>query len=192
MTTCPICGLGFSSSEWDDRHSRRGDGENVHAACCPDCMSHSEAVQTSLFDPPSSTAPGATVWFPPAASCCPTCGRSMGDLDGPAPVGAAHPETSRAVATLKFGSQRWRVLKLLADHPEGLTADAVGIEVGLSANQAATRLGELRSGGWVQYLTDDMGGHIKRLTSRGNQALVQGVTVAGLVGLENNSEKDHR
>jgi predicted ArsR family transcriptional regulator len=111
----------------------------------------------------------------------------MGDLDAPGPVGAAHPETSRAVASLRFGSQRWRVLDVLADHSEGLTADAVGVSVGLSPNQAATRLGELRAGGWVQYLSDDTGSKVERLTSRGNRALVQGVTVAGLAALNKKS-----
>lgn len=184
MITCPVCGLGFSPAEWDDRHSRRGDGEDVHAACCPDCMSHAGPVQTSLFDPPTVTGPGATVLFAPPEPCCPTCGRELGDLNAPAPVGAEHPETSRAVASLRFGSQRWRVLDLLADHPEGLTADAVGAGLGLSPNQAATRLGELRAGGWVQYLSTEAGVRLERLTSRGNRALVQGVTVAGLSALE--------
>jgi hypothetical protein len=68
-----------------------------------------------------------------------------------------------------------------------LTADAVGTGVGLSPNQAATRLGELRAGGWVQYLSDDSGRRLERLTSRGNRALVQGVTLAGLSGLEKKS-----
>ena len=184
MRTCPVCQFGFSPSEWDDRHCRLYDQQDVHAACCPDCVPEVEPVQASLFDTPPVSAPGDTVWFTPAAPCCPTCGRDMGDLDAPAPVGADHPETSRAVASLRFGSQRWRVLELLAGHPEGLTADAVSAEVGLSPNQAATRLGELRAGGWVQYLSDESGRRLERLTSRGNRALVQGVTVAGLAGLE--------
>jgi hypothetical protein len=187
MRTCPICNFGFTPSDWEDRHSPDSTGEDVHAACCPDCTPEAEAVQASLFDPPPAIPPGSTVWLPPAEHSCPTCGREMGDLDAPAPVGSSHPETSRAVASLKFGSQRWRVLELLADHPEGLTACAVGAGIGLSPNQAATRLGELRSGGWVQYLTDDVGAHLKRLTARGNQALVQGVTLAGLAGLEKKS-----
>jgi len=182
-----VCQFGFSPTEWEDRHSPDSMGEDVHAACCPDCESEVEPVQTSLFDAAPVVAPGATVWFPPAEPCCPTCGREMGDLDAPAPVGSSHPETSRAVSTLRFGSQRWRVLELLAGHPEGLTADAVGTGVGLSPNQAATRLGELRAGGWVQYLSDDSGRRLERLTSRGNRALVQGVTLAGLSGLEKKS-----
>ena len=187
MRTCPICEFGFSPAEWEDRHSPEPLGPDVHAACCPDCVTEVEPVQTSLFDQSLAADPGAIVWSAPPEPCCPTCGRELGDLDATGPVGAEHPETSRAVASLRFGSQRWRVLELLADHPEGLTADAVSSGVNLSPNQAATRLGELRAGGWVQYLSDDSGKRLERLTSRGNRALVQGVTVAGLAGIEKKS-----
>lgn len=31
---CPECDRGFSVDEWQDRHSRVGDGADVHAMCC--------------------------------------------------------------------------------------------------------------------------------------------------------------
>lgn len=36
-TACGECGGGFDEVEWEVRHTRDRDGEDVHARCCPTC-----------------------------------------------------------------------------------------------------------------------------------------------------------
>lgn len=60
-----------------------------------------------------------------------------------------------------------------------LTADGVSKLVGKTPNQTATRLQELRSGGYVQYVRDEAGKKVRRETSTGSLAYVQELTEIG-------------
>lgn len=124
--------------------------------------------QPNLFDQPS---------------VCPTCCRPLGDLDATGKVGRKHPETSYATAAVRRGTQRHKVLLALVEHPDGATADTVSIMLKYSPNQIATRLGELRQGGYVTYKTDDFGEAEEQRTSKGHQARLQVLTPAGLLAL---------
>jgi hypothetical protein len=124
--------------------------------------------QPNLFDQPS---------------VCPTCCRPLGDLDAPGKVGRKHPETSYAAAGVRRGTQRHKVLLALVEHPDGATADTISKMVGVVSNQTATRLLELREGGYVTYKTDDFGEAEEQRTSKGHQARLQVLTPAGLLVL---------
>lgn len=77
-------------------------------------------------------------------------------VEQPGMVGRDHPWTARAAAELvapKTGTQRWRILLLLLDHPQGLTADEVCVHLGLPQQTVGPRMKELRDddtvGGWL-------------------------------------------
>ena len=69
-------------------------------------------------------------------------------------VGHRHPATSREAAYLcrpSFASQRAVVLVAVAVAGEyGVTVAAIADAMGVSRNQIATRMGELREQGWVK------------------------------------------
>lgn len=105
----------------------------------------------------------------------------------PGAVGADHPETSQAAARstpnrLRFKSQRANVLVALLDHGPATAAD-IADRLGISRNQIATRLGELRTIGWVDYARDSWGKVITAPTSSDAEGMVQEITLAGEVAL---------
>jgi len=106
-------------------------------------------------------------------------------IDGVAgKVGAGHPETSRRAATARPGldTQRYRVLEVLAARGPG-TAKEVASVLGIAPNQIATRLLELREGGYVAYLLDDQGTIVERPTGPRDSGLVQAITALGVAVL---------
>lgn len=98
-------------------------------------------------------------------------------------VGRNHPSTSRvAAATTKVGKQKGLVLMWLWEHRlstafEILIYNDAGREV--SANQVATRLGELHEDGLVEYALDGAGLPAERQTTPGNTGLVHQLTASG-------------
>jgi len=101
----------------------------------------------------------------------------------PGAVGIDHPETSRAAARsapnrLRFKSQRANVLAVLLDHGPATAAD-IADRLGISRNQIATRLGELREVGWVDYARDSWGKVITAPTSSDSEGMVQEITLTG-------------
>ena len=105
----------------------------------------------------------------------------------PGAVGTDHPETSRAAARsapnrLRFESQRANVLAALLDHGPA-TAAATADRLGISRNQIATRLGELRAIGWVDYARDSRGAVLIAPTSSDSEGMVQEITLAGEVAV---------
>ena len=100
-------------------------------------------------------------------------------------VGNSHPSTSlKAAIKVKSGSQKAQALLALQDS-EGLTAyDLSKIIVNgggdtISANQAATRIGELRDQNLAAYLFDQFGRPVEKLTTPGNTGFVHILTHAG-------------
>lgn len=111
--------------------------------------------------------------------------------DRPGAVSNAHPSTSRTSAytpsnVLRFGTQRFRCLTALREAGPS-TAAKVAVLVGLSRNQTATRLGELRMDGFVAYCRDEHGGYVTEPTSqqvsRADEGIVQTITSAGAAAL---------
>lgn len=101
----------------------------------------------------------------------------------PGAVGHNHPETSRAAARsaanrVRFGSQRYRILELLTITGP-MTAAQIADRLGTSRNQTATRLGECRDAGWVDYARDSWGQVITAPTSADAEGMVQEITEAG-------------
>tara|TARA_R110000765_G_scaffold324202_2_gene415834 strand:- start:369 stop:854 length:486 start_codon:yes stop_codon:yes gene_type:complete len=101
-------------------------------------------------------------------------------------VGKNHPETSRiAAAKVKSGSQKAQIITALSHSPDGLTAHALSSKVfnsgneTISANQSATRLGELREQGLAAYLYGGVGKPIERETTPGNTGYVHVLTQLG-------------
>lgn len=111
---------------------------------------------------------------------------SLFDLEPDLPdgsVGWSHPETSRAAAKspanrVRFGSQRYLILDLLAGGGP-MTAADIAERLGASRNQTATRLGECRDAGWVDYARDSWGRVITAPTSADSEGMVQEITQAG-------------
>lgn len=100
-------------------------------------------------------------------------------------VGNSHPSTSlKAAIKVKSGSQKAQALLALYDS-EGLTAyDLSKIVVNgggetISANQAATRIGELRDQDLAAYLFDQFGRPVEKLTTPGNTGFAHVLTHAG-------------
>ena len=111
---------------------------------------------------------------------CPWCD----DVRGA--VGRDHPTTSvDAAKRLRSGSQHAQIIIALTAATSGLTADEMSGRImnkaghPIAVNQIATRLGELRARGFVDYEDNLDGGRAKRATSSGNSALVQIATAAG-------------
>ena len=111
-------------------------------------------------------------------------GPTLFDIEPPpGQVGHDHPETSHAAARsapnrLKFNSQRFRILEVLAAHGPA-TAAQVADRLGMSRNQTATRLGECRDAGWVDYARNSSGKVITAPTSSDGEGMVQEVTNDG-------------
>lgn len=106
----------------------------------------------------------------------------------PGAVGTDHPETSQGAARavpnrLRFKGQRANVLAVLLEHGPSTAAD-VADRLGISRNQIATRLGELRAIGWVDYARDSWGKVITAPTSSDSDGMVQEITLAGEVALK--------
>jgi hypothetical protein len=120
-----------------------------------------------------------------ATVTCPTCqGNGVVDKSVIPAVGKDHPATSHAAAKspsnrVKFGSQRYRAMRLLSLHGP-MTAAQIADQLGISRNQVATRLGECRELGWVVYLKDESGQRVVRKTSADSLGLVQKITSSGL------------
>lgn len=119
------------------------------------------------------------------STTCPTCrgsGVVSNDLALAAgKVGRHHPETSRRAARsasnrLTFGTQRWRVTEALLERAK--TAAEIADDLGMSRNQVATRLQELREAGLTQYVVVN-GERVTRQTSNGSTGLVQQLTPYG-------------
>lgn len=90
------------------------------------------------------------------------------------------PDTSRAAAarnSLRSGTQRTRVMAVVAAHPNGLTAEEVthllGMREATSGSSAAKRLSELKAAGMVIATGQT------RATVNGSQANVWVATVKG-------------
>ena len=126
---------------------------------------------------------------------CPECGGTgtvpfvSPTTPTPGAVGRKHPGTSRAVAfnpfTIpQFGKQRHRCMLVLRPvYPDGLTAAEIAERVSIVRNQTATRLQELRDGGFVEYLTDDDGRIVERPTGPHADGQVQRLTRKGMTTL---------
>jgi len=119
---------------------------------------------------------------------CTECGRPLGDLEAAGKVGTAHPHTSyKAAVAPRFATQRYRVLEVLRDFGQATTA-AIADEMRMSRNQTATRVGELREGGYVTFVLDEDGkvaclptgpsadGRVLQLTPAGLYVLASGGT----------------
>lgn len=107
--------------------------------------------------------------------------------DRPGAVGRIHPNTSRAAAytpsnVLRFGTQRYLCLKALRDIGPS-TAARVSVVVGLSRNQTATRLGELREDGFVALCRDEHDRYVTDQTGPSDEGIVQTITNAGAAAL---------
>jgi hypothetical protein len=120
---------------------------------------------------------------------CPHCNGtgivSAGSLlGGPGRVGSHHPGTAQHAArqpsnVIRFGTQRWRVLDDL-DRLGDSTCAETAARVGLSRNQCATRLLELRDVEMVAYVHDpDTGEIVTRKTGPNDEGMVQAITAAG-------------
>lgn len=82
-------------------------------------------------------------------------------------VGADHPNTSRVAASGDKRPQRVRLLQVLAAAgPSGLTCYEAAAKLGLTPNQTATRMMELREAG------DAVRTRAERATTPGNHGLV--------------------
>ena len=88
--------------------------------------------------------------------------------------------TSRqAAGKVRAGSQKARALALFRDAPDGLTAFEAANLLGMSPNQTAARLGELRADGFLMF--SHVGGvQVKRKTTPGCTGLVHYLTPAGV------------
>jgi hypothetical protein len=103
----------------------------------------------------------------------------LGDMDAPGMVGRDYPDTSHSAAvTPKFNTQRYKVLEALRDRHRA-TAAMIAVDVGLSRNQTATRLLELRQGGYAMYVLDDQGNPIRNPTGPSTEGRVHELTHAG-------------
>lgn len=124
--------------------------------------------QPSLLDQPPEPEP---------ANPCPHCGRPMGDLVGTTGVPGRR-ATSQAAAQICRDTDLWEVLTALARLGPS-TADRVARAVDKTPNQTATRLLELRGGGYARYATDAHGRQLHGTTSTGSRAMLQTITPAG-------------
>jgi DNA-binding transcriptional ArsR family regulator len=106
----------------------------------------------------------------------------------PGKVGRDHPGTSKHAASVpRFGSQRWTVLDVLAENgSHGATAAEVATAIaGVSPNQVATRLLELREAGLAARARSEDGGWLRRQTSAaGTKGAVHVITALGVSVLE--------
>ena len=84
-----------------------------------------------------------------------------------------------AAVNVEFGGQRHRVLQAVA-RAGSATSDAVAQRLGLSPNQVATRLLELRTGGYLVRQRDDDGEYVTRPTSSGRRGIVHVLTPVGV------------
>jgi hypothetical protein len=100
------------------------------------------------------------------------------------PVGAGHPETSRAAARkvrLTYGSHLREVYDLIAVAREGLTADEVDQATGWGHSSSSSAVSSLKRAGWISSIIDLTTGKTrKRKTRTGNSAEVM-VIARGLV-----------
>ena len=81
---------------------------------------------------------------------CPHCGEHLSE-----PPKARHSDspTAKSAAALSFphrDGQRRRVLRAVAAHLSGLTAEEVAGMTGLKYVSASTRVSELKRGGWLE------------------------------------------
>jgi hypothetical protein len=114
-------------------------------------------------------------------------------FDGrPGKASGRAPQTSWRAARnpknrMNFGTQRWEVAAVLLDCGPSTCAE-VAVHVGLSRNQTATRLMELREDGFVAYLYDDAGVRVTRPTGPRDEGLVQTITMSGVHALTEAAE----
>jgi hypothetical protein len=105
----------------------------------------------------------------------------------PGAVGTNHPNTSKRAAKnptniIRFGTQRHRVLIALRDHgPQ--TCATIAERLNLSRNQTATRLGECRAAGLVEWHRNEAGEIITEPTGPNDAGRVQNITQAGRMTL---------
>jgi hypothetical protein len=141
-------------------------------------------------DAPSDVAwPGtwAAGWNAAVAECTRQVNEALRSESGtvladvPGKVGNAHPETSRrAAATLRWGTQRYKVLAALALSPK--TSAELAPYLNRSRNQTATRVLECREAGFVRAHTID-GHNVTRATGPMDDGQVWALTPAGLIAL---------
>lgn len=105
----------------------------------------------------------------------------------PGAVGRAHPETSVKAARRpsnipRFGSQRWQALYIL-QNAGPMTCAELADRLSKSRNQTATRLGECREVGLVEWCRDENGNIVTRPTGPNDEGRVQRITLAGRMAL---------
>lgn len=94
-------------------------------------------------------------------------------------VSNSHTDTAKRAAALpRFGSQRWEVLDVVHEL-RGATAAEVADATGLSRNQAAARMLELREAGLLSRARTESGTYMERSTGPGSTGVVHTVTAAG-------------
>lgn len=123
---------------------------------------------------------------------CPTCNgagtvsadRLVEQLDAPAVAHRDGPDTSKAAAALKFGTQRFKTLDRLVAAEAGATATELwsaiyGDTSTVPVHSIGSRLTEMKGWGWVEVVTDAAGSPVTRPTRRGNPSEVHRVTSLG-------------
>lgn len=110
----------------------------------------------------------------------------------PGKIGHTHPDTSVTAARLvapKAATQRGQILALAYERGDlGFIAADAATRIGRSRNQTAARMLELREQGWLTYLPDGKGGHVKRRTEGENESLVHVLTAAAARVLDDPQE----
>jgi len=101
-------------------------------------------------------------------------------MDAEGMVGRRHPSTSKeAAARPKFKTQRYRVLSTLMVLGPSTCAEVADRLPPLTRNQCATRLKELRGGGYVAYFFNEDGEIEERPTGPRTHGQVQVITPIG-------------
>jgi hypothetical protein len=101
--------------------------------------------------------------------------------DRPGVASHRSPATSKKAAsrTIGFGTERYIALNTLDRHGPNNASEVTEHGRMKSKNQTATRLGELRTIGYVEYVRDSAGDKVEAPTSTGDTGFVQRITSAG-------------
>lgn len=149
-----------------------------------------EAGQLQLFRPDEGKVRADEVALDAAIYIVESFGRVLARKQAGVVRKDATDSERRAAVNVKVGSQRGRILACLHADVTCSTAWALGPKVGISPNQAATRLGELRAIGFVSWTGSpgsgesiDSDGFAIRATTPGNTARVHILTPLGLAWL---------
>jgi hypothetical protein len=94
-------------------------------------------------------------------------------------VGKDHPDTSKQAARFvryAVGTQKAQLLDYVRDGgPDGVTCAEVAGLIGISRNQCATRMGELRDDGWVEPKLGLQGEPVTRVATITSKGETRGV-----------------